>query len=73
MILVTLAAIDQRKGRVNSYLQPFAIGMSIVIAMLFLVIHIFFYFFCNMMFNFKLKSYDKICIVMGVMQMCFSI
>ncbi|KAL5265108.1 hypothetical protein ACHWQZ_G005999 [Mnemiopsis leidyi] len=36
MILVTLAAIDQRKGRVSSYLQPFAIGMSIVIAMLFL-------------------------------------
>lgn len=36
MILVTLAAIDARRGHADSYLQPFAIGMSIVIALLFM-------------------------------------
>ena len=37
MHLVTLAAIDPRRGHQDSYLQPFAIAMSIVLALLFMV------------------------------------
>ena len=37
MILVTLAAIDARRGHADCFLQPFAIGMSIHIALLFMV------------------------------------
>ncbi|XP_063686516.1 uncharacterized protein LOC134820224 [Bolinopsis microptera] len=36
MILVTLAAIDARRGHADCFLQPFAIGMSIHIALLFM-------------------------------------
>ena len=36
MILVTLAAIDKRRGHADCFLQPFAIGLSITCALLFL-------------------------------------
>ena len=37
MILVSLAAIDARRGHTDCYLQPFAVSMSIVNSLLFMV------------------------------------
>ncbi|XP_063694428.1 uncharacterized protein LOC134826090 [Bolinopsis microptera] len=36
LILVTLAAIDTRRGHADCFLQPFAIGMSVHVALLFM-------------------------------------